>query len=154
MTALVIGFDVVPLGAAMVNVTGTPTVGLALAVIVTVGAFTARIVTVASFAATAARATVSRFVVRLVRASPFASVTAEFDDSEPASAEKITGAPASGLPPASTTTAVNCTVPPVVGTVDGVARSVMRSAAAPPTRISIGSDLDEPENAEIVTVPD
>ncbi len=80
--------------------------GFALVVMVTAGGLMARTVTVAVTAATRAVTTVSRVVVRLVRASPVASLRVDVVDSEPLSAEKTTGAPGNGLPLTSVTTAM------------------------------------------------
>ncbi len=107
-------------------------------------------------------------VVSVVLASPLAFVLTLEDCRCPAVAEKATGTPLSAPPFSSSTSAVSVTVPPVLGTVAGSARSVTVFAAAPPTlmltvapsgaAVSVPEPVDgpvaAPESAVTVAIPD
>jgi hypothetical protein len=96
----------------------------------------ALIVAVAVFEPAAAVTVAVRFVVNCTRASPVLSVFATLAESVPAVVLNVTGIPTRRLPFVSSTVAINATVPPLGGTVDGDAVSARLFAAAAPIVMS------------------
>ena len=92
-------------------------------------------------------------VVRLVRASPFASDVTLDGLSVPAVVAKVTGTPTTPLPAPSRTVAITWTVPPNWPTKLGSARNTTFSAAAPPIGISSSPFAAAPERAVTFAVP-
>jgi hypothetical protein len=132
-----------------------PSVGVPLAVIETVGRAESVIEIVAGVALPAVTVTVAAwFAVSVVRAVPEVSVLTTVALNVPAVVAKVTGTPPSGLPDASTTKAVIVVDPPVDGTDEGLAVTLTRPAAAPPTDSSSGSDAAPPEIALMEALPD
>lgn len=151
--------------AAMVQLIGTPAVAavfpVAPQVSVTVGGLRAVNVTGSFLVPAVTVITVVRFVVRLTRASPLASVVADVALKVPKSAEMDTGVLLIGLPPPSNRPAITVTVPPVTGMLIGSVRTETRSAAAVPTlTLTPPAELlplpvrAGPENAWITAVPE
>jgi hypothetical protein len=101
----------------------------------------------------------SLFVVSVVVAAPLASVDATAVLNVPAVVENVTGTSRSGLPDVSDTVAEMALVPPVNGTVVGLAVTEIRPAAAAPTVIlsdgfAVSAGLAPPETARISATPE
>src|SRR4029079_12022916 len=98
-------------------------------------------------------------VVSEVVAAPLTSVDATALLNVPAVVENVTGTSRSGLPDVSDTVAEMALVPPVNGTVVGLAVTEIRPAAAAPTVIlsdgfAVSAGLAPPDTARISATPE
>jgi hypothetical protein len=101
----------------------------------------------------------SLLVVSVVVALPLASVDATALLNVPAVVENVTGTSRRALPDVSETVAEMALVPPVAGTVVGLAVTEMRPAAAAPTVIfsagfAVSAGFAAPETARISATPE
>src|SRR5688572_26112984 len=124
----------VPAPGVTVSVTSELTCGAAgdVASVMLAGVATVTVISGESLPARLALTLASRRVVRVTRASPAPSDSAELADSVPAVVTNEIGTPTSRFPAASCATAVSTTVPPLGPSRDGLALIATVDAAAPP----------------------
>jgi type II secretory pathway pseudopilin PulG len=145
--------DGVPMVIACVEFTVTVTVEVAGAVVVVLPSEPVVVVVTPAVAVTFA----VLFVDNVVVAIPLASVFTTLELSEPASVVKVTGMPASALPPESVTFALIVDEPPLDDTMAGFALATMPPTAAEPTAILTVfavATVAPPELAVMVAIPE